>query len=174
MNELIDKNGLSESQAIERYREKNYPKPALTADIVVFRKENSGIKLLLIKRGGHPYLGCWALPGGFANQNEPVEETAARELCEETGLEGLPMTMSGFYSAPGRDPRGWVVSAAFAALLEDGVYNAVADDDAVETCWFDVETCGGKLTLAGIENSALAFDHEKIIADAARTVGILL
>jgi ADP-ribose pyrophosphatase YjhB (NUDIX family) len=88
MNELRDKKGLTEAEAIAAYRKKNYPKPALTADICIFAKVGEGWKLLLIRRGGHPYLGCWALPGGFADQGETNESTAARELQEETCLTG--------------------------------------------------------------------------------------
>lgn len=166
--ELLDKNGRTEAEAIAIYKTKNYPKPALTADNVIFRREDGKIKLLLIKRGGHPFLGKWALPGGFADMNEPVEHTAARELEEETGLTGIPQTLTGFYSAPGRDPRGWVVSAAFAALLEDGVYNAQAADDADAAAWFEVSPDGS--TVYGLAPEDIAFDHARIIADAARAI----
>ena len=115
MTELRDKRGMTEAEAIAAYRKKNYPKPALTADICIFARAGAGWKLLLIRRGGHPYLGCWALPGGFADEGERIESTAARELQEETGLSGLALRLVGIYSAPGRDPRGWTVSAAYAA-----------------------------------------------------------
>lgn len=164
MNELLDKNGLTEAEAIERYRKKNYPKPALTADIAVFAEGNEGIKLLLIRRGGHPYLGCWALPGGFADQGETIERTATRELEEETHLTGLPLQLVGVYSAPGRDPRGWTVSVAYAVRVAKGRLHAVADDDAAEAGWFDIRD--GVVVLP--EEERLAFDHAQIIADAAR------
>ena len=168
MDMLRDKNGLTESEAIARYREKNYPKPALTADIAVFAKHGAGWRLLLIQRGGHPYLGCWALPGGFADEGETIERTAARELEEETGLTGLDMTLVGVYSAPGRDPRGWTVSAAYAVRVED-MLNAVAGDDAANAQWFDmVKDAQGDLMPALPEGTRLAFDHAQIIADAAR------
>lgn len=82
--EIRDKKGLTEQEFLDRYAEKNYPKPALTADLVVFSNDMDAV--LLVKRGGHPFLGCWAFPGGFANADESVEQTALRELREETGI----------------------------------------------------------------------------------------
>lgn len=167
MTELRDKRGMTESEAIAAYRKKNYPKPALTADICIFARAGAGWKLLLIRRGGHPYLGCWALPGGFADEGETIETTAARELQEETGLTGLALRLVGVYSAPGRDPRGWTVSAAYGTRVEAEL-DAVADDDAAEAGWFDVRLAAGKPpTVALPEGGRLAFDHAQIIADAA-------
>ena len=167
MTELRDKRGMTEAEAIAAYRKKNYPKPALTADICIFARAGAGWKLLLIRRDGHPYLGCWALPGGFADEGERIESTAARELQEETGLSGLALRLVGIYSAPGRDPRGWTVSAAYGTRVEARL-DAVADDDAAEAGWFDVRlTAGGPSTVARPEGGRLAFDHAQIIADAA-------
>ena len=168
MSELRDKRGLTEAEAIAEHKKKNYPKPALTADIAVFAKgADNWWKLLLIQRGGHPYLGCWALPGGFADQGETIEATAARELQEETGLTGLALRLVGIYSAPGRDPRGWTVSAAYGTRVE-GQLKAVADDDAAEAGWFDVALPeDGPAAAALPGGQRLAFDHAQIIADAA-------
>ena len=162
MSELRDKRGLTEAEAIERYRAKNYPKPALTADIAVFARDGENVKLLLIRRGGHPFLGCWALPGGFADESETIEQTAARELREETGLTDLPLHLVGVYSAPGRDPRGWTVSAAYAVCVEAGKLRAEAGDDAAEARWFDVRDGAALLP----DGERLAFDHRQIVADA--------
>ncbi len=162
MCEIRDSRGLTEAEAIERYRAKNYPKPALTADIAVFAKSGGGLKLLLIRRGVHPYLGCWALPGGFADQGETIEQTAARELEEETGIRGLRLRLVGIYSAPGRDPRGWTVSAAYTTVLSEGIITATAGDDAADARWIDVENGQPKLP----DGERLAFDHGEIIRDA--------
>ena len=164
MDELRDKRGLTEAEAIARYRAKNYPKPALTADIAVFARSEAGLKLLLIRRGGHPFLDCWALPGGFADEGETIEQTAARELEEETHLAGLPLRMVGVYSTPGRDPRGWTVSVAFAALVARERLKAVAGDDAAEVRWFDVRD--GTVILP--EGEKMAFDHSQIVKDAVK------
>ena len=173
MAELRDKRGLTEQEAIERFRAKNYPKPALTADIAVFARGEAGVKLLMIRRGGHPFLGCWALPGGFADAGETIERTAARELEEETGLVDLPLRMVGVYSAPGRDPRGWTVSVAYAVCVEEGQLHASAGDDAAEAAWLDLMTIDGAAAPKLPEGERLAFDHAQIISDAAAALNLL-
>ena len=177
MEQLLDSRGLTEQQAIERYRSRNYPKPALTADIVIFRREPEHYELLLVRRGGHPYLGKWALPGGFANENEPVEQTAARELQEETGVSGLPLQLVDIFSQPGRDPRGWVVSAAFWSMV-DHSQSIRAGDDAADAAWFTlihhrtgVELRCGDTVLTPED---LAFDHGRILASALEHARLFL
>ena len=170
MEPLRDARGLTEAEAIERYRSRNYPKPALTADILVFSKSDNGHRILLIRRKGHPYLGQLALPGGFANEQEPVEKTAARELEEETGVTGLDMKLIGIYSAPGRDPRGWVVSAAYAAVADNAQLHIQAGDDAADAGWYTIHIRDGHLYLnrnsITLGESELAFDHAQILKDA--------
>lgn len=166
MDKILDARGLTEEQAIARYRERNYPKPAMTADIVVLAKREDSIRVLLIRRKGHPFIGKLALPGGFANENEPIEETAARELAEETGVEGLSLELVGVYSAPGRDPRGWVVSAAFVSVVDAQLLKLKAGDDAAEADWFCFD--GETLSRDGerYATDELAFDHAAILRDA--------
>ena len=175
--ELLDQNGLTEAQAIAEYRKKNYPKPGLTADIVIFRRRDKDTEVLLIRRGGHPFLGKWATPGGFANQNEPIETTAARELQEETGIEGLALHLVDVFSAPGRDPRGWTVSAAYYALIDHDV-PVRAGDDAAETRWFTLGREDGALVLTSgglrLRPADLAFDHAEILTKAIAAAGLSL
>lgn len=172
-----DARGLTEEEAIARYRSRNYPKPALTADIVVLSKKQDELYALLVERGGHPYIGQLALPGGFANEQEPVEQTAARELEEETGVRGIPMELVGIFSRPGRDPRGWVVSAAFAALADSETLAVRAGDDAASAGWYKIVQDSIGLTLqrqgkiAKAEN--LAFDHAEILTAALHKLGLL-
>lgn len=192
-SQLRDKNGLTEEEFLARYTPKKYPQPSLTADICVFRRNGKGTQLLLVQRGGHPYLGCWATPGGFANPNETADQCAARELSEETGAQGLDLEPLRLYSTPGRDPRGWTVSYAFVAPDRRGV-TIHAGDDAARAVWFDVtarsEGAREELTLShgdevlrvsfgtsrlpisglpratDVEGDGLAFDHANIVADA--------
>ena len=170
MEELRDARGMTEAESIARYRSRNYPKPALTTDIVVFARAGEGLKVLLIRRKGHPFMGKLALPGGFANENEPVEQTAARELEEETGVKGLELKLVDIFSKPGRDPRGWVVSAAFVSIVDADCLTVRAGDDAADADWYDISsnTEGLKLTFQGkkIDPSELAFDHEEVLAKA--------
>ena len=170
MEELRDKRGLTEAEAIARYRSRNYPKPALTADILVFARDPEALKLLLIRRGGHPHLGKLALPGGFANENEPVEVTAARELFEETGVEGLELQLVGIFSAPGRDPRGWVVSAAYMSVVDADRLRIHAGDDAADAQWYTLTQEADRIILRrGAEvltADDLAFDHGAILRAA--------
>ena len=179
MEEIRDKNGLTEAEFLAAYDSGKYPKPSATADVCIIAKSGKGAEILLIKRGGHPFLGCWALPGGFANKNEPLEETAARELLEETGITGVHLSLVGVYSRPGRDPRGWTISAAYAAKVNEADIKVAAGDDAAAACWFKAETGKDGLTLVNNEISltvtpgapagtgGLAFDHADIISDAA-------
>lgn len=137
----------------------DYPRPMLTADCVVVR---SGSEVLLVRRGGEPFKGCWALPGGFMEMDETIEHCAVRELEEETGLRFAErdLRLIGVYSAPGRDPRGRTVTAAYMVeLVEQKAENGrpVAGDDAAEVRWW---------SLAALP--PLAFDHAEIIAAARR------
>ena len=174
MEEKRDARGLTEAEAIARYRSRNYPKPAMTADIAIFARQADQLQVLLIRRKGHPYLGKLALPGGFANENEPIEQTAARELKEETGVSGLPVKLVGVYSAPGRDPRGWVVSVVYMAVAEAEKLQVKAGDDAAEVLWAQIEPQGESIVLRQngriLPLEELAFDHAQILRDALKSV----
>ena len=194
--ELRDKNGLTEAEFLAGYQSGDWPHPSVTADVLVFAKEGGELRLLLVRRGGHPCLGKWALPGGFAEPGETIEQTAQRELKEETSLTGLSLVPVGFFTDPGRDPRCWSMTRAFMVLTPGILTQARAGDDAQETGWFTVHTRrageGFKLMLkrgeetlcahmkvreestpAGYVRSiellgqrGLAFDHGKIIVTA--------
>ncbi len=115
-----------------------YPRPAMTADCVIFGFNGTELKILLIERGVEPYKGYWALPGGFMRLDETIEECARRELLEETEVRNVYLEQCHTFSATTRDPRGRVVTVAFIALIRPSDYNIVAGDDAAVAAWFDV------------------------------------
>ena len=134
-----------------------FDRPSVAADMAVFSimEENSGnekrnpdnyrkdplkqLKLLLIRRGSFPYKNAWALPGGFGRKGESVLETARRELCEETGVEDAYLRPFDIFSEEGRDPRGWIISHAFLALINGEKYRVHEGSDAWEAKWFHIE-----------------------------------
>ena len=179
---------------VKSYEE--YERPSLAADIAAFgiSSEESGnkrmgkvkkLKLLLIKRKEEPFAGKYALPGGFLRKGETIEETAARELLEETGVTENALINSGIYSKPDRDPRGWIVSSAFLALSHTVSLTTADYSDAEQAEWFDfayrsqdeteIITLSSENTALAITaingtvtESDLAFDHGQIILDAFR------
>lgn len=125
----------------------------MTTDVVVFGYDGGrDLKLLLIRRGGEPFKGQWALPGGFVEMNEGLETGALRELEEETGVRDLFVEQLFTFGDPGRDPRGRVISIAYFALVNLTDHPAEASSDADKVEWY---------TLHGLP--ALAFDHARII-----------
>lgn len=131
-----------------------HPRPAITVDCVIFGKDPDD-HLLLIQRKNPPYQNCWALPGGFLDPDEAPEVAAARELEEETGLKGIPLTQFHTFGAPSRDPREHVISIAHYAIVNKKDHYPQAADDAAAVEWFPVN----KLP-------ELAFDHASIIETA--------
>ena len=131
--------------------EYEYARPALAVDCVVFGLD-ADLKVLLIERGLDPFKGSWALPGGFVEMNESLDEAARRELEEETSLKNIFLEQLYTFSAPDRDPRDRVVSAAYYALVRLSDHRLQAATDAKDARWFDVS-----------ELPALAFDHAEIL-----------
>lgn len=135
-----------------------YPRPALTVDIVTFTLRESTLSVLLIQRGGEPYKGKWALPGGFVKMGESLERSAERELFEETGIGDVYLEQLYTYGDPDRDPRGRVITVAYFAIIpSDRPLRESGGSDATQASWFPID-----------ELPELAFDHTEIIQYAIR------
>ncbi len=134
----------------------DHPRPALTVDCVIFGLDESNkLKVLLIQRGHEPFSGFWALPGGFVDMEEPLEQAALRELEEETGVKDVFIEQLYTFGDPGRDPRGRVVSVAYYALVNLAEHPVAPASDARTAKWYEVD----QLPL-------LAFDHAHILGVA--------
>jgi 8-oxo-dGTP diphosphatase len=132
-----------------------YPHPAVTTDVVLFTLREGQLQLLLIRRGGQPFAGTWALPGGFLEIDEDLEQCAHRELEEETGIRGVYLEQLYTFGRPGRDPRERVISVAYYALAPSEQLALRPASDAAEADWFPVSNL-----------PPLAFDHDAIIGKA--------
>jgi len=131
---LLDKNGMTEEEFLKAYDPSKYERPSVTVDIILF----GGRKVLLIKRGGHPFIGMRALPGGFIEPHETAEQAALRELYEETGTTDVVIKQLRSFSDPNRDPRTRIITIAFTAQFLGDQKDVRAGDDAAAADWFDI------------------------------------
>lgn len=147
-----ERNGKGQTleEFLEEYDPYRYKNPCCTTDTVVFSYKDEQalkegrLKILLVKRGNHPSIGCWALPGGFVNLRENLEDTARRELQEETGVSGLPVEQFACYGDYQRDPRARVITTAYFSLVNEKEVRVKAGDDAADAAWFTVKLKKGE------------------------------
>ncbi len=132
-----------------------YPRPAYTADCMVFTNKTKQAEIVLIKRKFKPFKNHWALPGGFVDIDETSYDAAKRELIEETGIIVNEINEFGIFDTPDRDPRGRTVSVVYYTFEKDVSKNMIAGDDAAEVNFFSIN-----------ELPELAFDHKEIILKA--------
>ncbi|MGF1618518.1 MAG: NUDIX domain-containing protein [Acidimicrobiia bacterium] len=144
------------------YDSGTYPPFAVTADTAVFTRIDGRLCVLMIERGSEPYLGRWALPGGFVDIDEDLPVAAVRELAEETGIDAVDLRQLGAYGAPDRDPRMRVVSVVFWTFLDD-LGDPDGGDDAADAFLVPIDE-----VLA--DPSRLAFDHHQVLMDAVARV----
>lgn len=135
-----------------QYDASKYERPSVTVDVVMMSLRHHDLQVLLVKRRSWPFEGMWAIPGGFINMNESLEEAAKRELQEETGVQDVYLEQLYTFGAPGRDPRTRVITVVYFALLDADRLQVKAADDAANVGWFSV-----------YQLPSLAFDHDKIL-----------
>lgn len=136
---------------------------SISADCIVFGYTEGKLKVALIERKNPPFIGQWAIPGGFMEGDETVEEAARRELQEETGLCDIYLEQFHVFSELGRDPRGRTITVAFFALINSDQCLLVATDDAASAKWWPA-----------YELPPLAFDHDKIYAKALEVLRVAM
>jgi 8-oxo-dGTP diphosphatase len=134
----------------------DYPRPAVSVDVVIVTREAKPC-VLLIRRGHEPFVGCWAIPGGFVDIDEPLEDAARRELFEETGVRIKNLVQLHTFGDPKRDPRGRNISVTYLARVDADDLQPRAGDDAAEVGWFSLK-----------RPPKLAFDHQDILAVARK------
>ncbi len=136
---LRNKQGLTEEEFLKTYDASKYERPSVTVDMLIFTIVDNKLKLLMIKRGDHPCIGQWALPGGFVNMDESLDEAAQRELKEETGIDNIYMEQVYTWGDLNRDPRTRIITVSYMALVDSSDLKVKADDDADDAEWFNVE-----------------------------------
>ena len=140
--------------SVQDYDATIYERPSVTVDVVIFSILDEELKVLLIKRKAWPHEGMWAIPGGFIQMDESLEEGAYRELAEETHVTQDQVYLEQLFTFgdPHRDPRTRVITVAYFALVAADKLDPQADDDADEVAWFSV-----------YDLPPLAFDHAEIL-----------
>ena len=148
---LKDMESMTEEEYLAQYKLSDYERPSVTVDMLIFTiTRNQRLAMILIKRGGYPERGKWAIPGGFVEMDESLEDAAARELKEETDLDHIYLEQLYTFGDVHRDKRTRVISVAYMALVPADTLQYTPGDDAQDACIFEI--------------ADLAFDHKDIIA----------
>ncbi len=144
----------------EDYDPAAFERPSVTADIALFTVRQRALQVLLVRRKEWPFAGQWAMPGGFVRPGESLDDAARRELSEETGVREVLLEQLRVFSAPHRDPRTWVITVAYTALVASDTLALQAGTDAAEAAWFRVQALP----------QPLAFDHSEILDHAVASL----
>src|SRR5215207_11226982 len=122
----------------ESYDPTQYDRPSVTVDVVIFTLQNSELHVLLVKRKNWPFEGRWAIPGGFINMDESLEQAARRELEEETGVRDIYLEQLYTFGSPRRDPRMRVISVAYFAIIRADQQTLRASEESTDVRWYPV------------------------------------
>ena len=147
---LKEINEVTEEEFLKNYKPYDYERPSLTVDMILFTLDDEEekdlkkvpekvLKVLLIKRKNHPFKNCWAIPGGFVDINENIEDAVYRELQEETNIDNVYLEQLYTWGDVNRDPRMRVVSTSYMALVNKENINVKAGDDAADAAWFTIK-----------------------------------
>lgn len=139
-------------QSKDTYDPSAYERPSVTVDVVILTVRERRLEVLLVRRRHWPFEGMWAIPGGFVEPNESLEDSARRELHEETSVSDVYLEQLYTFGDPGRDPRTRVITVVYYALLRTDQLHVHAGSDAADAQWFPA-----------YEHPSLAFDHDKIL-----------
>jgi 8-oxo-dGTP diphosphatase len=142
----------------------DWPRPMVTVDAAVFTFSDDKASVLLINRGNEPFKGKWALPGGFIDMDEELEDAVVRELEEETGLAGVRLEQMRTFGTVGRDPRGRMITIVFMGIATEGQDKIKAGDDAAQAQWFDIEELP----------EDMAFDHNEVVRFAVEKLKTII
>jgi len=150
----------TDPKAPEGYDPHEYPPFAVTVDLTLFTIRNGRLCVLMVERSADPHKGSWALPGGFVNIDESLDDAASRELLEETGVDVFHghLEQLGTWGDPKRDPRMRVVSVAYLAFAPE-LPEPTAGSDAADARWWAVADLMDEES-----GPELAFDHAEILA----------
>ncbi|MDO4567876.1 MAG: NUDIX hydrolase [Clostridia bacterium] len=192
-DERRDARGLTEAEFLAAYDENRYRHPSVTTDMAIFTRVDGELKLLMIKRANHPFIGGYALPGGFLEMDESLEACAARELFEETGVADVRFYQVGAYGDVDRDPRTRIVSVLYTAMVERcspragddaaaaqlfSVFISAAGEDESGCPLYELTLCGerrlhsvlkreaGACVRTRVVTSDVASDHAAMVFDA--------
>lgn len=147
---LLNAKGETEEEFLRNYDSERYKKPSVTVDTLIFtvtdeviennrKLPDKELRILLVKRKDHPYIGQWAIPGGFVGINESLDDAAKRELMEETNVDSVYLEQLYTIGEVNRDPRMRVISVAYMALVDEKNLKPKAGDDAAEVKWFKIK-----------------------------------
>ncbi|MEW5852933.1 MAG: NUDIX domain-containing protein [Myxococcota bacterium] len=165
--------GGTQAEFLQRYDADAYVRPSVTVDIVLFTVVEGALRVLLIRRKKHPFKDAWALPGGFIHADESAEDAARRELAEEAGISDIFLEQLYTFSNPGRDPRTWVISVAYYALVASERLHLRAGTDASDVDWFLLKDGRSGVEVHRVGGGGpveLAFDHAEILATAVKRI----